>query len=197
MSNGSIRDHAYGLVSPRGSASSLAAIKTGFALLLLAVSALAANSTAVLNEVVSGCGDGWIFSLNSNGSEDQRKALRSAIGIIYGGTQGKFQVVGTSGPAILEFEEVAVERVLDSDAPAVLSDRQLKALLGEEIVGALKAVVSSRTEFYAASNVLWPSAQELFQTPAAKRYFAAQERAEGLLRRRLSIEKYANDVDCD
>lgn len=176
------------------------AMKTNCASLLLGISALgsAANSTAALNEVFSGCGDGWIFSLNGDGSKDQRKALRSAIGIIYGGTHGKFHVVGTSGdPAVLEFEEVAYDKISDSDAPAVLSDQQFKAVLGEEIVAALRAVVNSRAEFYAASKVLWPSEKDLFQTPAAKEYFGAQERAENLLRSRFPIEKYENDVDCD
>jgi len=173
-------------------------MKAGCALLLLSVSALgfAANSAAVLNEVASGCGDGWVFSLNGDGAEDQRNALRNAIGIIYGGAHGMFRVVGTSGPAILEFEEVARDKVLDSDAPTILSDQQFKAVLGEEIVAALQAVVGSRTEFYGTSNVLWPSAEDLLQTTAAKRYFAAQERAESLLRRRFAIEKHENDVDC-
>ena len=173
-------------------------MKAGCALLLLSVSALgfAANSAAALNEVASGCGDGWVFSLNGDGAEDRRNALRNAIGIIYGGAHGMFRVVGTSGPAILEFEEVARDKVLDSDAPTILSDQQFKAVLGEEIVAALQAVVGSRTEFYGTSNVLWPSAADLLQTSAAKRYFAAQERAESLLRRRFAIEKHENDVDC-
>jgi hypothetical protein len=145
--------------------------------------------SVVLNEIVSVCGAGWLFAMAGGAKQAApTEALRDALGIIYGGEFGKFRGI--------DFEEVAVQHLSDIEARAILKGEEFRRKLGVDVISALSRVRDARAEFYALAPTADSNGDFLDSEPA-KRYFAAQEKAEALLRERFGISKSENNTDCD
>ena len=146
------------------------------------------SEPVVLNEIATVCGSGWIFTVaDGTKMEGTIEALREAIGIIYGGEFGRFEGI--------DFEEVATKRRSDVEIDSLLKNKKFQQALGGDVISALNRVHVARAVFYALAPRADASGDFLDSTPA-KRYFAAQEEAEALLRHRFGILKSENDTDC-
>ena len=180
------------LAAQRRRWASMARAKTlwvGCLALLLVSSSRAASEAVVLNEIASVCGEGWIFEVAGGERKGAPvEALRDALAIIYGGEFGKFQGV--------DFEEVAVQHLSEIEVTAVLKEEEFRRNLGADVIAALSRVRDARVEFYALAPMA-DAKGDFLDSEAAKRYFAAQEEAEALLRVRFGISKSENNAECD